>query len=132
MSQPSDLIPELQGRLPIRVELDSLSETDLRRILREPKNALTLQYEKLLAVDGFNLTFTVEALDEIAHFATEVNSKTENIGARRLHTVMERLLEDFLFDAPEGGPKEISMDATAVKQKLEKYVKDLASARKIL
>src|SRR5205085_9598677 len=90
MSKPSDLIPELQGRLPIRVELEALTEDDFRRILREPKNALTKQYEKLLAVDGVTVRFAEDALDEIARMASEVNSKTENIGARRLHTIMER------------------------------------------
>jgi ATP-dependent HslUV protease ATP-binding subunit HslU len=132
MSSPSDLIPELQGRLPIRVELDPLTEEDFGRILKEPKNALTKQYVKLLAVDGYQLSFTPEALDAIAHFASEINKKIENIGARRLHTVMEKLLEDHLFEAPENGPKTVSIDAETVYLKLEKFTNHLASARKIL
>ena len=132
MAKPSDLIPELQGRLPIRVELEALTEEDFRKILKEPKNALTKQYEKLLAVEGVNISFTDDALDEIARMAAEVNSKTENIGARRLHTVMERLLEDILFDAPETKEKEIQFGAKEVKQRLSGFVKDVDLSRYIL
>ncbi len=132
MSKPSDLIPELQGRLPIRVELSSLSEEDFRRILREPKNALTTQYTKLLEADGVRLSFSEEALDEIARLAVEVNTRTENIGARRLHTAMERLLEDFLFEAPEIEQKSIKVDAKLVKERLSGLAKDEDLSRYIL
>jgi ATP-dependent HslUV protease ATP-binding subunit HslU len=132
MSKPSDLIPELQGRLPIRVELEALTEEDFRRILREPKNALTKQYEKLLAVEGVKITFTEDALDEIAKMASEVNTKTENIGARRLHTIMERLLENLLFDAPDIEIKEHVIDAKKVRERLSGYVKDVDLSRYIL
>ncbi len=132
MSKPSDLIPELQGRLPIRVELEPLTEADFRRILREPKNALTKQYQKLLEADGVKLEFTEDALDELARLAVEVNSKTENIGARRLHTVMEKLLEDALFDAPDAGEKSIRMDANQVRERLAGLVKDVDLSRYIL
>ncbi len=130
MSKPSDLIPELQGRLPIRVELESLTEADFRRILREPRNALTKQYEKLLATEGVKVRFTDDAVDTIAAMAAEVNSKTENIGARRLHTVMEKLLEDLLFDAPDA--KDTTFDAAAVKERLAGLVKDVDLSRYIL
>lgn len=132
MSKPSDLIPELQGRLPIRVELDALTESDFRRILREPRNALTKQYEKLLAVEGVTVSFTDDALDEIARLAAEVNSKTENIGARRLHTVMERLLEDVLFEAPEVERKEYVYDGAIVRERLSGLVQDVDLSRYIL
>jgi ATP-dependent HslUV protease ATP-binding subunit HslU len=132
ISKPSDLIPELQGRLPIRVELENLTEDDFRRILREPKNALTIQYEKLLETEGVKLRFTQDALDEIARLASEVNAKTENIGARRLHTVMEKLLEDVLFKAPEETEKEIEFDAEAVRERLADLVKDVDLSRYIL
>lgn len=132
MSKPSDLIPELQGRLPIRVELETLTEDDFRRILREPKNALTMQYAKLLEADGVQLTFTQEALDEIARLAVEVNAKTENIGARRLHTVMEKLLEDLLFDAPDVKSKKVEIDEKTVQERLAKLAKDVDLSRYIL
>lgn len=131
-SSPSDLIPELQGRLPIRVVLDSLTEDDLGRILREPKNALTKQYQSLLAVDGVEVTFTSGALDEIAHMATEVNTKLENIGARRLHTILERLLADVLFSAPESGPSKIEVTPGYVRERLNKFVEESSGATKIL
>jgi ATP-dependent HslUV protease ATP-binding subunit HslU len=101
MSKPSDLIPELQGRLPIRVELDSLTAEDFKTILTQPKNALVEQYKALLATDGVTLEFTQDAIEQLATFAMTVNEQTENIGARRLHTVLERVLEDISFDAPE-------------------------------
>ena len=132
ISKPSDLIPELQGRMPIRVELEPLTENDFRRILREPKNALTKQYISLLSVEGIALSFTEDALDEIARLAAEVNSKTENIGARRLHTMMEKLLEDILFDAPEKAPKKIQLDAKQVRERLAGLVKDVDLSRYIL
>jgi len=101
ISKPSDLIPELQGRLPIRVELDSLTAEDFKTILTQPKNALVEQYKALLATDGVTLEFTPDAIEELANFAMTVNEQTENIGARRLHTVLERVLEDISYDAPE-------------------------------
>jgi len=132
IAKPSDLIPELQGRLPIRVELENLSQEDLRRILKEPKNALIHQYAKLLQVEGVEVEFTEEALDEIAKLATEVNAKTENIGARRLHTLLEKLLEDVLFDAPEETQKSVVFDANTVRDKLASLVKDSDLSRYIL
>ncbi len=132
MAKPSDLIPELQGRLPIRVSLEALTENDFRRILREPKNALTKQYEKLLAVEGLKVTFTDEALDEMAHAATEVNEKTQSIGARRLHTIMERLLEDILFDAPDMDKKDVVFDGPTVKEKLSVFVQNIENTKYIL
>jgi ATP-dependent HslUV protease ATP-binding subunit HslU len=118
MSKPSDLIPELQGRLPIRVELEPLNPADLRRILVEPKNALTKQYISLLEVDGVTISFTDDALAEIASLAGAANEKTENIGARRLHTMMEKLLEDLLFEAPETETKSMVFDGAKVREKL--------------
>jgi ATP-dependent HslUV protease ATP-binding subunit HslU len=103
MSKPSDLIPELQGRLPIRVELDSLTAEDFKTILTQPKNALVEQYKALLATDGVTLDFRDDAIEQLANFAMTVNEQTENIGARRLHTVLERMLEDVSFEAPENG-----------------------------
>jgi len=132
VSKPSDLIPELQGRLPIRVELTDLRESDLRRILTEPKNALTKQYAQLLAADGVIIEFQEDAIDEIAHMAHEVNLRTENIGARRLHTVMEKLLEDILYEAPEVETKRIVIDVEWVNRKLSDLVKDTDLSKYIL
>ncbi|HVT10972.1 MAG TPA: ATP-dependent protease ATPase subunit HslU [Fimbriimonadaceae bacterium] len=132
MAKPSDLIPELQGRLPIRVELENLSEEDFKRILREPKNALTKQYEKLLAVEGVKVSFTDDALDEIARVAAEVNAKTENIGARRLHTVMEKLLETILFEAPDISQKDIGFNREDVRTRLSALASDVDLSRYIL
>lgn len=132
MSKPSDLIPELQGRLPIRVELDPLTESDLRRILQEPKNALTTQYRQLLQADGISIEFTSEALDEIARVATYVNEHTENIGARRLHTIMERLLEEVLFEAPELETKSITFTGEHVKLRLGAITGNLELTRSVL
>lgn len=132
VSKPSDLIPELQGRLPIRVELEDLGEADLRRILTEPKNALTKQYAQLLAADGVNLEFTDDALDEIARLAHMVNTRAENIGARRLMTVMERLLEDVMFDAPETKERTVRVDAAYVNEKLAGLVSDVDLTKYIL
>lgn len=121
-SKPSDLIPELQGRLPIRVQLESLGEEDFRRILREPRNALTTQYAQLLGVEGIELSFDENALDEVAYFAVEVNNKTSNIGARRLHTLMEKLLEDLMFEAPYPEPRSVHVDVAMVRDKLRDLV----------
>ncbi|MBA3037569.1 MAG: ATP-dependent protease ATPase subunit HslU [Desulfobacterium sp.] len=116
--KPSDLIPELQGRFPIRVELDALGQKEFVRILKEPKNALLIQYIAMLKTEGVNIVFEPEAIEEIARIAEEVNNHTENIGARRLHTIMECLLEDILFDAPDMPGKDIVIDAKAVSSKL--------------
>jgi ATP-dependent HslUV protease ATP-binding subunit HslU len=132
MSKPSDLIPELQGRLPIRVELESLSENDFRRILLEPKNALTKQYVKLLAVEGVEISFGADGMEQIAKFAAEVNEKTDNIGARRLHTMMERLLEPELFDSPESPVKRVHFDAALVERRLAPFVREAVTNRAIL
>jgi len=132
MARPSDLIPELQGRLPIRVELENLTEDDFRRILREPKNALTKQYTRLLETEGVTITFSDDALDEIAKLAADVNSRTENIGARRLHTVMEKLLEEILFEAPEIDRKKIHLTAKEVKDTLANLAQDVDLSRYIL
>jgi ATP-dependent HslUV protease ATP-binding subunit HslU len=116
--KPSDLIPELQGRFPIRVELDALGRKEFVRILREPKNALLLQYRELLKTEGIHLTFSDEAIEGIATIAEEVNARTDNIGARRLHTLLEKLLEDFLFEGPDLKDKAIEIDAAYVQTKL--------------
>ena len=132
VSKPSDLIPELQGRLPIRVELENLTEADFVRILTEPKNALTRQYTSLLATEGLEVEFTEDAVEEISRIAARVNQQSENIGARRLHTVLERLLEDVSFDAPDLPEKRVKIDAEYVKLKLESIVKDEDLSRYIL
>lgn len=132
ISKPSDLIPELQGRFPIRVELDSLSEEDFVRILVEPKNALILQYKALLKTEGVNVDFTEDAIAEIARIATMVNTRTENIGARRLHTIMSTLLEEILFDVPELEIKDIKIDRQKVEEKLKSIVEDEDLSRYIL
>lgn len=131
-SKPSDLIPELQGRLPVRVELESLSEEDFRRILVEPENSLVNQYKQLLSVDGVTLTFSDDALDELAFLAQEVNRKIENIGARRLSTLMEKLLEEFMFEAPEGGPRVVEITCAEVREILGDLVANLEKSGKIL
>jgi ATP-dependent HslUV protease ATP-binding subunit HslU len=131
-AKPSDLIPELQGRLPIRVELEPLGAEDFRRILTEPKNALTKQYQQLMATEGVQLEFTDDAIVEIARIAGEVNTRTENIGARRLHTVMERLMEDLSFDAPDHAGERIVIDRAYVQAKLADIVKDTDLSRYIL
>jgi len=126
VSKPSDLIPELQGRFPIRVELQSLSKQDLKKILTEPKNSLIKQYIALIETEGIKIQFTEEAIDEIVEVAAYVNEQMENIGARRLHTVMEKLLEDVSFNAPELAKeyKEFTIDAEYVKNKLKSIIKD--------
>ncbi len=131
-SKPSDLIPELQGRFPIRVELDSLGKEEFIRILTEPKNALVRQYIEMMATEGIKLSFTDDAVAEIAEVATQVNEKTENIGARRLYTIMETLLEDISFEAPDLEEKEITIDAKYVDEKLDEIVEDEDLSRYIL
>ncbi len=130
--KPSDLIPELQGRFPIRVELSALTRNDFRRILVEPENSLIKQYCLLLATEGISLNFDDDAISTIAGIASEVNESTENIGARRLHTVMTKLLEDILFKAPAVKDKEIIISANTVQEKLKSIVKDTDMSRYIL
>jgi len=132
VSKPSDLIPELQGRFPIRVELESLTEDDFVRILREPKNALTSQYTALLSTEGVTLTFTEDATRAIARFAAIVNEKTENIGARRLHTILERLLDEVSFEASEMRGQQVSIDEAYVERVLADTVKDEDLSRYVL
>jgi len=132
VSKPSDLIPELQGRFPIRVELKPLTSDDFVRILKEPKNALLRQYAALLETEGLTLTFTDEAIGEIARFAFLVNTQTENIGARRLFTVMEKLLDEISFEAPDLRRKQIEIDADYVRKMLADIAKDQDLSRYIL
>ncbi len=132
VSKPSDLIPELQGRFPIRVELQSLTMDDFIRILTEPKSSLVKQYTALLETEGVQLEFTRDALEEIARFAFRVNEGTENIGARRLHTIMERVLDEISFSAPERKGEHIKIDADYVRQTLADIVKDQDLSRYIL
>jgi ATP-dependent HslUV protease ATP-binding subunit HslU len=132
LSKPSDLIPELQGRLPIRVELESLTEADFIRILTEPKNALIRQYTALLETEGITLGFTTDAIEEISRIAARVNQQSENIGARRLHTVLERLLEDLSFEAPDVEEKNVTVDAEYVRERLDSISKDEDLSRYIL
>jgi ATP-dependent HslUV protease ATP-binding subunit HslU len=124
VSKPSDLIPELQGRFPIRVELDPLTKEDFIRILTEPKNALIRQYKELLKTENIELLFKEDSMSEIAEIAAQVNDSTENIGARRLHTIMEKILEDVSFNAPDMPKQKIVIDAKYVKEKIEGIVKD--------
>ena len=131
-AKPSDLIPEFQGRFPIRVELDPLTKADFIRILTEPKNALVRQYVALMATEGVKLDFTDDAVEEIARVAAQVNERTENIGARRLHTVLERLLEQISFDAPEMHGRTITIDAGYVRERLEEILRDQDLSRYIL
>ena len=133
-TSPSDLIPELQGRFPIRVELDKLSESDFRQILTTPRNSLVRQSKELLATEKVELEFTTDGIAELAHFAFEVNEKTENIGARRLHTLMEHLLDETSFEAPELPPEKrhVVIDKTFVKDRLKDIVEDKDLSRYIL
>lgn len=125
ISKPSDLIPELQGRFPIRVELDNLTKADFIRILKEPKNALTKQYLALFEAEGVEVTFSDEAIDEIANTAFTINAELENIGARRLHTVMSKLLNEFLFDVPDKiSNAHIEISASMVKDRLSSLIKN--------
>jgi ATP-dependent HslUV protease ATP-binding subunit HslU len=131
-SKPSDLLPELQGRFPIRVELGSLSREDFIRILKEPKNALITQYEALLETEEIDLRFKESAIEEIASIASKVNERMENIGARRLHTVMEKLLDEVSFDAPDMATKEVIIDKNYVAEKLRDILEDENLSRYIL
>ncbi len=131
-SKPSDLIPELQGRFPIRVEMDSIGKEEFIRILTEPHNALIKQYTEMMATEGVNIIIKEEAVAEIADVAAQVNERTENIGARRLYTVMETLLDEVSFDAPDMGKREIIIDAQYVKEKLSDIVEDEDLSRYIL
>ena len=132
VSKPSDLIPELQGRFPIRAELDPLGKDEFIRILKEPKNALIKQYIALIETEGVKLKFTNDSIEEIASVAVTVNEKTENIGARRLHTILEKLLEEISFEAPEAKEKELAINAKYVRQKLSDIIKDEDLSRYIL
>jgi ATP-dependent HslUV protease ATP-binding subunit HslU len=132
VTKPSDLIPELQGRFPIRVELSSLNEEDFVRILTEPKNALLKQYTALLETEGLRLQFTDDAVSTLAHFAAMVNEQTENIGARRLHTIMERVLDEISFEAPELKKKTVKIDSNYVSKQLNEIVKNQDLSRYIL
>ena len=131
-SKPSDLIPELQGRFPIRVELESLGKEEFIRILTEPQNALIKQYKALMETEGLELIFKDDSIAEIAEIATIVNERTENIGARRLHTIMEKLLDELSFDAPDLEKKKFTIDAQYVKEKLDSLAKDEDLSRYIL
>jgi ATP-dependent HslUV protease ATP-binding subunit HslU len=133
VAKPSDLIPELQGRFPIRVELNSLSEGDFYNILSQPKNALTKQYEAMLASEGVHISFTDEAVKELARIAAEVNEQVENIGARRLHTIMSSLFDELLFAVPDDIKEgNITIDKDYVNQQLESLVKDKDLSQYIL
>ncbi len=131
-TKPSDLIPELQGRFPIRVEMDALGKEEFVRILTEPNNALVKQYTEMMATEGIRITFTDDAVAEIAEVAAQVNERTENIGARRLYTIMETLLDEVSFDAPDLEAKEVIIDALYVKDKLSDIVEDEDLSRYIL
>jgi len=132
VSKPSDLIPELQGRFPIRVELESLTIEDFKRILTEPKNALIKQYQAMMETENVTMEFTADAIDSIANFAARVNEQTENIGARRLQTIMEKLLEEISFEGPDLEPKHQRIDAVYVEAMLSETVKDQDLSRYIL
>ena len=132
LSKPSDLIPELQGRFPIRVELDSLGTEDFVRILTEPQGALVTQYRALLATEGIDLVFHDSAIRLIAEMANRVNDRSENIGARRLHTVMEKLLDDISFNAPDMGDEQVIIDAAYVERMLADIVDNEDLSRYIL
>ena len=123
-AKPSDLMPELQGRFPIRVELNDLTKDDFVRILTEPKSSLTKQYTALLKTEGVEVEFTPDAIEALASYAFHVNQTTQNIGARRLYTIMERLLEELSFEAPDMGTGHVEINAAYVKQRLEKITKD--------
>jgi ATP-dependent HslUV protease ATP-binding subunit HslU len=132
VSKPSDMIPELQGRFPIRVELESLTIEDFKRILIEPKNSLVTQYRALMETEGVKLDFAPDAIDAIANFSAQVNQQTEDIGARRLHTIMERLLDEISFEGPDLQPKDKTIDAAYVNEMLAETVKDQDLSRYIL
>ncbi len=132
MAKPSDLLPELQGRFPIRVELDSLGLEEFVRILQEPENALVVQYPALMATEGVRITFSEDAIQEVASFAARINEQMENIGARRLYTIMERVFEEISFNAPEMSGQEVNIDADYVRDRLKDIVEDLDLSRYIL
>ena len=132
LSKPSDLIPELQGRFPVRVELDNLGKDELKRILLEPENSLIQQYQALLAADGVEASFTEDGVEALAEIADRVNANTENIGARRLHTILEKVLEDLLYDAPEVKESSIAIDRAYIEDKLADIVQDEDMSRFIL
>jgi ATP-dependent HslUV protease ATP-binding subunit HslU len=132
VAKPSDLIPELQGRFPIRVELEALETGDFVRILTEPRGSLVKQYTALLETEGVHLTFQPDAVDRVAEFATQVNERSENIGARRLHTIMEKLLDDISFNAPDLDEKTIVIDAAYVDRMLADVVRNEDLSRYIL
>ncbi len=132
VAKPSDMIPELQGRFPIRVELDSLSRSDFIRILTEPQNALVKQYQNLLGTEGLEILFTPDAIEEIATMAVEINTTSENIGARRLHTIMEKVMEDISFEASDLGHGQVRIDRAYVSQKVQNIVKDVDLSKYIL
>ena len=131
-AKPADLIPEFQGRFPIRVELDSLTKEDFIKILTEPQNSLVKQYTALLKAEGVNLTFKEDAIDQVAEMSAQVNQRTENIGARRLQTIMEKFLEDISFDAPNLEEKNINIDASYIREKLKNIIQDEDLSRYIL
>ena len=132
LAKPSDLLPELQGRLPIRVELDALNSEDFKRILKEPDNSLIKQYKALLKTENVNLEFSEDGIDMIANLAYEVNSKVENIGARRLHTIIERVLDEISFTATDRDGEKINIDANYVQNNLGDIVKDTDLSKFIL
>ena len=132
VSKTSDLIPELQGRFPVRVELSSLTKEDLRKILTEPRQALILQYESLLETEGVTITFTESSLDAIAEIATHVNEETEDIGARRLYTILERVLEDISFEAPDLEDKNVTIDGDYIREKMGRITQDIDVSNYIL
>ena len=132
LSKPSDLIPELQGRFPLRVELDSLNAQDFQRILTEPKNALTRQYTALLGTENLTITFTEEAIERMSALAADTNSRMENIGARRLHTIMETLLEDLSFTADEHSGETVEITGSYVDERLKDIVQNQDLSKYIL
>jgi ATP-dependent HslUV protease ATP-binding subunit HslU len=132
VAKPADLIPEMQGRFPIRVELDSLDKGDFIKILTQPRNALLKQYQALMATEGIKITFSDDAVDEIAEIAEKVNETHENIGARRLHTVMEKVMEDISFSAPNTRKKSLMIDRAYVQKQLQDIVEDEDLSRFIL
>jgi len=132
LAKPSDLLPELQGRLPIRVELNALTREDFGRILREPENSLIRQYVALMGTEGVTLDFTEEAIDTLAEMSAQINQTVENIGARRLHTVLERLLDEISFSAPDRDGEEITIDEAMVRERLEELTKNADLSKFIL
>jgi ATP-dependent HslUV protease ATP-binding subunit HslU len=132
MSKPSDLVPELQGRFPLRVELSALTQDDFYRILTEPQNALTVQYTALLGTEGVRVEYADDGLREIARFAQKINEETENIGARRLYTIMERIISDLSFDAPDLPDEVVRIDCEYVKSALHDVQEDRDLSRYIL